>query len=107
MQHTNSLCGLNAEFSYVKEIGHAISQAVSHWLPTAVARVRAQVSSCGIFGGQSGTGADFLRVLRFSLPPFIPPSAPHSSSTIRGWYNRPVSGRRTEWTQFHPTPRRN
>jgi hypothetical protein len=23
----------------------------------------------------------------------------------RDWYNRPVSGRRAEWTQCHPTPR--
>jgi hypothetical protein len=46
----------------------------------------------------------FLRVLRFPLP-IIPPTAPHSASIIRGWYNRPVSGRRTKWTQSHPTPR--
>jgi hypothetical protein len=47
--------------------------------------------SCGICGGQSGTWAGFLRVLRFPLPIFIPPVAPQSlSSIIRGWYNRPV-----------------
>jgi hypothetical protein len=40
--------------------GRAIAQAVSHWLPTAVARVRSQVRSCGICGAQSGTGAGFL-----------------------------------------------
>jgi hypothetical protein len=49
-----------------------------------------QVRSCGICGGQSGTGAGFLAVLRFPLPILIPPSAPHSSSIIRGWYNRPI-----------------
>jgi hypothetical protein len=32
--------------------------------------------SCGICGGQSGTGAGFLRVLRFPLPILIPPTAP-------------------------------
>jgi hypothetical protein len=39
-----------------------------------------------------GTGADFLRVLRFPLPS-IPPTSPHSASSIiiRGWYNRPVA----------------
>jgi hypothetical protein len=47
---------------------------------------------------------DFLRVLRFPLPILIPPTAPHSS-IIRGWYNRPNSGRRTKWTQSHHTPR--
>jgi hypothetical protein len=85
--------------------GRDIGQAVSRRLPTAAARVRAQVRSRGICGGQSGTGEDFLRVLRFSLLILIPPTAPHSSSISRGWYNRPVSGRRTKWTQSHPTPR--
>jgi hypothetical protein len=37
--------------------------------------------SCGICGGQSGTGAGFLRVLRFPLPIPIPLTAPHSSSS--------------------------
>jgi hypothetical protein len=70
--------------------GRGIAQAVSRLLPTVVAGVRAWVRSCGIYGGQSGTGAGFLRVLRSPLPIFIPPIAPHSSSIIWGWYNRPV-----------------
>jgi hypothetical protein len=86
-------------------LGRAIAQAVSRWLPTAAARVRAQVRSCGICGGQSGVGAGFLRVFQFPLPILIPPTSPHSSSIIWGWYNRPVSGRCTKWTQSHPTPR--
>jgi hypothetical protein len=45
--------------------------------------------SCGICGGLSDTGADFLRLLRFPLPILIPPTTPHSY-TIRGWYNRPT-----------------
>jgi hypothetical protein len=70
--------------------GRAIAQAVSRRLPTAAARVRARVWSCGICGGQSGAGAGFLRVLRVSLPIFIPPIAPQSpSSIIWGLYNRP------------------
>jgi hypothetical protein len=59
--------------------GLAIAQAVSRRLPTAAARVRAQVMSREICGGQSGTGAGFLRVLRFPLPILIPPTSPHSS----------------------------
>jgi hypothetical protein len=38
----------------------AIAHVVSHWLPTVVAQVQALVRSCGICGGQSGTGAGFL-----------------------------------------------
>jgi hypothetical protein len=36
------------------------------WPPTAAARVRSQVKSSGICGGQNGVGAGFLRVFRFS-----------------------------------------
>jgi hypothetical protein len=71
--------------------GRAITQAVSRWLPTAAARVRARVWTCGICGGQSSAGAGFLIVLRFPLPIFVPPIASQSQpSIIWGWYNRPV-----------------
>jgi hypothetical protein len=60
--------------------GRAIAQALSRRLPTAATWVRTQVNSCGICGGRSGTGARFLRVLRFPMPIFNPPSAPHLSS---------------------------
>jgi hypothetical protein len=43
------------------------SSAVRRWLSTAAARVRVRVP-CEFCGGQSGTGAGFLRVLRFPLP---------------------------------------
>jgi hypothetical protein len=64
--------------------GRAIAQAVGRRLPTAAARVRAQVRSCGICGGQSSTVAGFLRVLRFPLPILIPLTIPYSSSIIWG-----------------------
>jgi hypothetical protein len=60
-------------------LGRAIAQAVSCWLATAAARVRARVCSSGIYDGQSGSGAGFLRILRFPLPIFIPPNSPSSS----------------------------
>jgi hypothetical protein len=41
-------------------LARAVVQEVSHWLPTAEARVR--VRACGVCGGQSGTGVGFLRV---------------------------------------------
>jgi hypothetical protein len=47
--------------------GRAVAQAVSRWLPTAAARVRVR-AACGVCGGQSGTGAGLLLVLRFPLP---------------------------------------
>jgi hypothetical protein len=59
-------------------MGRAIAQAVSRWLPTAAAWVRARVSSSGICVGESGAGAGFLRVLRFPLPIFIPLISPSS-----------------------------
>jgi hypothetical protein len=39
---------------------------------TVVARNRARVSLYGIYGGQSGTGIGFPRVLRFSAVAVIP-----------------------------------
>jgi hypothetical protein len=56
--------------------GRAVAQAVSRWLPTSAARVRFR-AACGVCGGQSSTGAGFLRVLRFPLP-IIPPISPSS-----------------------------
>jgi hypothetical protein len=53
--------------------------------------------SCGICGGQSATGAGFLRVLRFPLSLLITHNARYLS-VIRGWYNNPSSGRRTKST---------
>jgi hypothetical protein len=48
-------------------------------LPTVAARVRAQVWLSELCRGQSGAGVDFLRVLRFPLPIFIPPNLhPHN-----------------------------
>jgi hypothetical protein len=66
-------------------VGHAIAQAVSRRLPTAAAPVRAQVRSCGICGGQNGTGVGFLRVLLF----------PRRSQWRRGLRHEPSSPART------------
>jgi hypothetical protein len=56
----------------------AIAQVVSVWLPTVAARVRSEVRSCEICGGQWSTRGGFLQVLRFPLPILIPPIAPQS-----------------------------
>jgi hypothetical protein len=60
------------------EVGRAMAWAVSRRVPTAAARVRAQVGSCWICGGQSDTRAGFLPVLRFPLPIIIPQTVSHS-----------------------------
>jgi hypothetical protein len=72
--------------------GRAIAQVVSCRISNAVARVRAQIKLFGLCGGQSGSGAGLLRVLRFPLSILIQRTAPHSSSSsiIRGWYDRPI-----------------
>jgi hypothetical protein len=46
----------------------SLAQVVSRRLPITAARLRAQIMSCGICDGMSGTEAGFLRVLRFPLP---------------------------------------
>jgi hypothetical protein len=84
-------------------LGCTIAQAVSCWLPTSVAWVRSRVWSSWICGGQSGSGAGFLRVLQFPLPIFIPPITPQSPSPIIwGWYNRPEVAT-IQGTYSHPT----
>jgi hypothetical protein len=68
------------ENSYLEELleTYILSQALSRQFSTTTAFVRSQFSSCGIYGGQSGTDVGFLRVLRFPLPILIPPTAPSS-----------------------------
>jgi hypothetical protein len=79
MKHAN-----RTTFVEVPYMGRAIAQAVSNRLPTGASRVRAQVRSCGICGGQSGTVVGFPGALPFPLPIIIPPTAHyHLSSRTR------------------------
>jgi hypothetical protein len=54
-----------------------VALAVGHRLPTVAAWVRPRGKSCGICGGQGGTEARFLRVLR------VPLSLNHSTNCSR------------------------
>jgi hypothetical protein len=45
-----------------------------------------RIMSCGICGGQSGTGAGFLQVLRFPSSVLIPPAALHSLPSCHRLY---------------------
>jgi hypothetical protein len=73
------------------QLGRAIAQAVSRWIPTAAASVRARVWSSRICDGQSGAGAGFLRVLRFPLSIFIQPNSPSSQSPGAGTIGHSVA----------------
>jgi hypothetical protein len=89
-----------------KLCGRAVTQAVSSWISTAAARVRVR-AACGVCGGQSGTGAGFLIVLRFPLP-IIPPISP-SSSLGAGTMGLLVSAvpRESNWTPTTTIPIKN
>jgi hypothetical protein len=85
-----------------KHLRVIVAQAVSRWLPTAAARIRIR-SACGVCGGQSGTGAGFLR--NTSVSPASHHSTKFSVIIITwSWYSRPISGRSAEWTQLSPSP---
>jgi hypothetical protein len=88
----------------IYDIDHNIvALAVNLWIPTTAARVRPQVTYCGICSGHSGgTGACLLRVHRFPLPILTSLKAPYPS-VARGCYSTPISARRTKWRQYHPT----
>jgi hypothetical protein len=55
----------------------AIAEVIGHQLVTMVAWVQSQVRSCGICGGQSGTGMGLLQMIYFPLPVLTHPAAPH------------------------------
>jgi hypothetical protein len=84
-------CYVSFEPPYFQFGGRAIAQVVSRWFPIMVTRVRARFRSCGICGGQSGTGGRFSVSTLVSSANSFPPIAPQPpSSIIWGWYNRTI-----------------
>jgi hypothetical protein len=80
-------------------LGRAIAEAVSRWLPTAVARVRARVWKVGFVVEIMAPRG------RFSPSTSISPANLHSTNfsilTItRDKYNRLIHGRSAAWTQY-------
>ena len=70
----------------VKGVKHALTQAVSHYLHSAEAKVRSQAGTCQICGGQSNIVTRFYR--NMSVPPvsIIPPTL-HTHSYIYRRHN--------------------
>jgi hypothetical protein len=62
----NLKCVINQTLSYLLAyLGRAIAEAVSRWLPTAAARVRARVWSCGIVVDKVALGQVFSEYFGF------------------------------------------
>jgi hypothetical protein len=83
--------------------GSAMVQAVSRWLPTAAARVRARRWQVGFLMDKMALGQVFSEYFGFPCQSLF--HQKFSITTItRGRYNRPVSGQRADWTQFGLQP---
>jgi hypothetical protein len=72
--------------------GRAMAEAVSRLSLTAKTRVQCQATSCGIYGGQSGTGSGFCSRASVFLCHYHSTNAAHSfihvSSTVHNLGNR-------------------
>jgi hypothetical protein len=65
-------------------LDRAVAWAASRCLPTASARFRTRGKSCGIYGGQSGTGQASSEYCGFPCHAFIPLIALQSLSSMAG-----------------------
>jgi hypothetical protein len=65
--------------------GRAIAQVVSRRFYNSVARDRSQVSACGIFGGQNGTGTGFSTTRSVFPCQYHSTAAPYSLVSSGVW----------------------
>jgi hypothetical protein len=66
-------------YTKVPDIGHAIAEAVSRWLPTAAVRVRDRVWQVGFVVDKVAPGQVFSEYICFPCQPhFIPSTSPSS-----------------------------
>jgi hypothetical protein len=102
-QHSYALC-LNCAWNAMTDTTGAFASR----LPTAAARFEPR-------SGHVGFVVDKVALGGFSPTTSVSPANSHSTDCstliiiiiiiISVWYNRAVSGRRTKWTQSHPTPK--
>jgi hypothetical protein len=83
-------------------LGCAIAQAGSRWLPTTAARVHVRAGMWGLWWTERHWG-------RISPSTSVSPANRHSINfsiiiITRGWHNRPIGGCSAEWTQLDSTP---
>jgi hypothetical protein len=92
------MCNVSAE-------SRAIAQVVSRRLPTAAARVRTRSGNVGFVVAKVALGQVFYEYFGFPCQfSFYQLLRNHPHLIIRGWDNRPVSCRRTKWTQSQLPP---
>jgi hypothetical protein len=77
--------------AYISIFARAIAEAVSRWLPTAAARVRARVWQVGFVVDKMASGQVFSEHFGFPLQnEFVPPISPSSSSSSSPKYKRKI-----------------
>jgi hypothetical protein len=89
-QHVSAINGHLQDFNYANSVtlhltGRAIAEAVSRWIPTTPARVRARVWQVGFVVDKIAPGQVFSEYFGFPCQlHFIPPTSPSSQSPGTG-----------------------